>query len=203
MDYRRNEDKWRIPDKPLYNRVIDYTFETEGPENIELSELKEHLNIAPGITDFDNRLTSLLKQCRAAVETFTGLSLIPKTVKAYLNNSLGNIELPYGPVRTSLVSPTGIVSMENYIAEPVLADSYRINGLGFKRLQYPTYDEVTVTYFAGYESANLPPALRLAIIKEVVFQFEHRGEEAVTNINSLCPEAEALAIPFKRITWLA
>ena len=196
MDYRRNEDKWRIPETPAYNAVLEMSFSAESAnEPITKAEVKSQLNIPDAVVDFDTKLDRLIKEVRVYAEQYTHTSLIPRTVTAIINNSLGHIELPFGPVTGA------IVSMHDYDDTPVTSDTYRTYGLDFKKLEYPLYDWLKVVYPAGYTDANIPADLKGALIRLVVHYFEHAGEET----KDLSPDIVSVLDHYKnkRVSWLA
>jgi uncharacterized phiE125 gp8 family phage protein len=108
------------------NRVIDVRRVPVGTivEPITLQKAKDYLRITD--TSQDDLITMMIKGAREAIEKATGLSLIPVTVTAVINNEDGGIELPYPPVTTS---PTGV----------------KLVGLDYPKLVDIT-EEVTLTY---------------------------------------------------------
>ncbi len=179
-----NDDWWGAPKTPVLNAVLSTVFSAEGVELVTLTEVKAHLHIT--YADEDTYLTALLKQARASIEKYTGLSLISRTVTAKINNSAGGIQLPYGPVVaiTSMADANGLtVEAANYS----YLNSY---------LHFPVYNAMTVVYTAGY--TVMPPDLKLAILFEIEYFIRLREGEK-TDLKEVARE---LAAPFKTSTWI-
>lgn len=201
MNYRRNEDKWPCYDsaKPLYNAVLDLSFGSEGAEELTLAEVKRHLLIDELNTDHDNYLSILIPASRRAVEKYTGRSIVRKTMTVILQNQLGNIELPYGPV-------VDITSVKDIEGNDIDADSYEVRGESFKYLE-TRYDWVKLTYTTAYDVGVDPTVdpgfvdLLHAVLCEIAWRFEHRGDEV--NVGGLSPMAKGIAAQYRRQTWLA
>ncbi len=184
-NYRRNEDKWPFAPLPVYNALLDISFVETGAEPVTLDEAKTHLRIAA--TDFDVELTAMIKQCRNVIERCTGLSLIVKTITAVINNSQGYYKLPYGPVDGVLTSVTqqgGDVITDWTFSGGYLEDAN---------------DYLTVVYNAGYTPTNIPHGLKLAVLNEIAFRFENRGESSEF-IESHA--AKELSKAYTKMTWL-
>lgn len=152
---------------PAYNAVIkaDIADET-GPEFITLQEAKDWCKI--DVTDDDTLITKLIKAARLVCERFVNLSLIPRNVTAVIHNGLGGINLPYGPV-TSEVAYFNVDDSE--------ATGYDINtGSG---------DNITAVYSAGYAAGNLPEDLRTAVLDQIAWMYNNRGDVKLASALSL------------------
>lgn len=158
-------------------------------EPVTLEDAKRHLNMqfdtteAYEFTDDDNYITSLIPVCREAIERFTGKSLAPKTLRIEVDNHDGRFSLPYGPVTaiTEVIDDDGVV------------DEYTITS---GRLLKPKCSYVSVTYEAGY--TMLPAALKHAILEEISWRYNHRGDEV-----NISKPARDLAKLYREVTWLA
>lgn len=182
-----------------YNAVLDKQFSGESTtEPVSLVDFKRHLNMlfdtegSYEFNDDDAYLTILIKQARAIIEAYTGVSLITRTVTAILRNDCGNIELPYGPV--------GVVASV-VDADDVAFSSNTIQGLQFKWLVSPCACYVKVQYAAGYAVVDVPAPLIRAILEQGAFMYKNRGDQqqeyAAANV-SICQSAMEEAAPFKR-----
>lgn len=146
-----------------YNAVISVSFSNEGTEPVTLQEAKDWCRI--DVSDDDALITSLIKAARIICEQYSGLSFVTKTVTAILVNGLGNIDLPYGPV-------TGDVT---YTETDGTAIDYDISDERCERFK--------AVYSAGYET--LPQNLKTALLNQIAFMYDHRGNEDVSNTISL------------------
>jgi hypothetical protein len=54
-----------------------------------------------------------------------------------------------------------------------------------------------IVYTSGY--ANVPDALKLAILNEITYRYENRGSEA--QLEGICFAARTMAEPYKRTLW--
>lgn len=166
MDYSRNEDYyWRNQAydadiaRGLYNGTTNVVFSAEGSEPVTLNDVKEWGKID---TTADNSLiTALITTSRLMCEQYTNTSLVTRTIVADINNVNGGFILPYGPVTNT---PTA-VDWQNEAITLVW---------NFSQIQTP-YGRMAVTYEAGF--ATLPEVYRTAIMEQVLFLYEHRGEE--------------------------
>lgn len=131
----------------------------------------------------------LISVARQACEEYLELSLVAKTWEVAADSfCCGDIELPYGPVR-SIVSVTYVNTDGDDTV--VAADQYRISPYGtvptLRRaynVSWPSdartdLDSVRVRYTAGYPSADSPPQevpelIRQAMHLYIGHYFEHR-----------------------------
>lgn len=188
----------------VWNAILDVSEVADSSPVIEpvtLEEAKEYMMIegfqdtddsTPVDFDDDNTLIeNIITSSREAVEKFTGLSLISKTLTVTLTNKAGMIELPYGPIGD-------ITSLSDQDGTAIGTDNYTIIGTKFKRLKSPLYENMVIVYECGYDVADVPESLRQAILIEVLYRYENRGNETV-----LSKAARAKANPYRRNLWLA
>lgn len=91
-----------------YNAVIEAKqVEAAATEPVTLAEAKQWCKIELDITEENTLLTQLITAARKQLEGYLCISLVDKTVTAVFRNELGNIELPYGPVK-SITSVTDV-----------------------------------------------------------------------------------------------
>jgi hypothetical protein len=166
MDYRSNEDYyWKERGyaadigRGLYNGCTNVVFSTEGSEPVTLNDVKLWGKID---TTADNSLiTALIITARIMCEHYTNTSIITRTIAADINNANGGFILPYGPVTST---PTAVDWQGD-----ALTLVYN-----FSQIQTP-YGRMTVTYNAGF--ATLPEVYKTAIMQQVLYLYEHRGDE--------------------------
>lgn len=167
------------------NELVDIlTTEAEDvTEPVTLDEVKAHLAIT--FDDDDNLLTGMIKSSRQAMERFTAVSLVARTVQAILHVS-GRMELPYGPV----VAITASLDSNGETLDIADTTTY---GLGFKSVGYGYHD---LTYTAGYEV--IPADLKRAILEDVAWHYEHRGDSDYEG-GAMSLQAMATARPHRRV----
>ncbi len=158
-----------------YNAVLEVIFSGETPitEPVTRAEAKAWCKIESSITDDDTLIDSLIKAARIAIEGYLCISLIPRTVTAYLNNSLGDIELPYGPVNSFTSLYRTIDTLDDTVID---AEYYRLRGSAFKNIYTPDYDHLRAIYTAGYATAAVPEQYKTAIKQQVVYLYQNRGD---------------------------
>lgn len=141
-----------------YNAVLSATFTDENAtEPVTLQEAKDWCRI--DVTDDDALITRLIKGARKICETYVNLSFITRTVTATIHNGLGNFTLPYGPVTSDVAY---------FNLDETDATGYDINnGSG---------DNVTAVYSAGYPAGELPEDLRTALLCQIAWMYENRGD---------------------------
>lgn len=203
------------------NRIIDIK-RVEGAvtEPVTLTQVKAHLIIT--FTDDDTLLTSLITQARKAIEEYCSISIVPKTItlSAFLYTCN---ELPYGPVTglQSVETRTGTEGSgpgtfatqasgwdtggEEFLTfNPSWAGGFN-PGVPFTGyFQWGPYASAhsyggsiyRLVYTAGY--STVPEELKLAILNEIAFRYEHRGNEIITGISEA---ARVIAHPHKRTLW--
>jgi hypothetical protein len=180
----------------VWNAILEVSHEYESTpitEPVTLDEAKNYMRLE-GFQDVDDSsplefddeddlIESIITASREAVEKFTGLHLVSKTLTVLFTNLAGGVELP-GPF---------LEATELLDEEGDEVTDYTLIGTNFKRVLAPVYENLTMTYTAGYEADEVPKALKLAILIEVLYRYENRGE-----IDSLCLMAKRLAKPFRR-----
>jgi uncharacterized phiE125 gp8 family phage protein len=197
-----------------YNFIRDIQFTSESSpglvEPVTLAEVKNYMRLE-GFTDElastsdvsfetdDDLLEILITASRERLEKYTNLSFVPKEFRVVLTNGAGYQELPYGPIG----DVTGIYeeSDDDYSTN-IVADAVFV-GNEFKQLKTPNYCNMTIDYSAGYGRGDTPPlpkALKLAIMADVLYHYEHRGDEMEDE--GLAKTARILASPFKRVPCL-
>lgn len=172
-----------------FNAVLDVRRTVTGDELVTLAELKAHLKI--DYNDDDALLPAYIKAARAALERYTGLSIVIQDVEATLRNDLGGMELPYGPL-------TGEATLTDSDDEDI--------DVTYTGLDFPTVDEryslVKAKYESGYDSDTVPPDLKQAILCEAAHLWERRGDNLDTKNIVHSPIARSLADAHKRVQWL-
>lgn len=147
----------------LYNAVLSVSFSDDGTETepILLPEAKNWCKLDDDTTD-DALVTRLITAARIVCEKHANLSFIERTVTAKINNGLGGFFLPYGPV-TSITSVTLADATDIYDANFSIDDAYG--------------SIYTVVYDAGY--ATLPENLRTAILCQIAWMYQNRGDAKI------------------------
>lgn len=188
----------------LYNLLIDWedlTSESGLVEPITVEQVKSYLrlegfidsteSLSSEFDDDDVLIADLITSSRQALEEFTGLSFVPKTLQIEFDNYAGNFEIPFGPVTDILaLHPQG---------ESLASDELEYTTSSNKRiLKTPHYGNLVMLYEAGYET--LPARLKDAMYKEIAYRYINRGD---INVDAISKEAMALASTYKQaITWL-
>ena len=177
------------------NFVLDVKYsDVSTTYPVTLEEAKNWCKIELDITEEDDLITELIKSATALCEGYINTSLMPKTVTAELNNSLGGISLPYAPV-TSFTSlkdedDTTLVETTDYI----------LQGLDFKTIKTPCYEYLKAEYVAGYAAADLPPNFKTAILQQIVYLYENRGDiDSGKAMPELSPILKLTLKPYRRV----
>lgn len=172
-------------------KILKKIFSSEGiTEILGLADVKEHLYIDSGNTDFNTILTALITEVRQYLEEVTGVSLIDRTVTLYIKYK-SSFGLPYGPVTNfdSASKKTGINEYEVLVNN----DDYEL--LGDEFYYYPGFGVMKLIYDVGHTENTLPAGLKLAWLNEIARRFEHRGDREVLDTNQLIE-------PYKNLEWL-
>jgi uncharacterized phiE125 gp8 family phage protein len=160
-------------------------------------------------TEDDDLIDELIISAREGVEEFTGLALVPKEMRVVLTNLAGMSELPFSPIAE--ISEVLYKDDEEDAEDPDYINrfteeptSFKIYGQEVKNVHCPRQELMTFQYTCGYGTdgvSAMPKRLKEAIIKEVLYRYEHRGDELTDT--GICKAARILARPFRRLTWLA
>lgn len=170
-----------------YNNILDYTNVEVGYVNgpITVSQAQAFCRVENTSVGQDELFALWIRAARTKIEQYTGLSLIPRNIVAILTVPQGNMELPFGPV-TNI--PT-FVDTEDVAIYPI------VRGLDFPYI----VDEVAytkATYTAGYAEGDVPEELQQAMLLQVCFWWENRGDQSAGY--GWCPETIAICQKWKR-----
>lgn len=176
------------------NLILDVSLgQPTGSEPITLAQAKSQLKI--DFTTDDTLLTALITAARSQIEQYTGVSIVEREVIALCKLTGDNwFELPYGPVvGTPVVSTVSIggSTPETITDFDIVGTDFKMVCPGDNTIEYP----FLITYDAGY--TTVPPDLIDAILYQVAYLYEHRGDES--GINGRSPVAEALARQRRRV----
>jgi uncharacterized phiE125 gp8 family phage protein len=169
-----------------YNSVLDIEFnDTEITEPVTLVEAKDFCKIDIG-TD-DNLVISLITAARQQCEAYTGVGFVVHDAVAILNNTNGDIYIPYGP----LIAINQVTDQAGNIL--VLDTDYTIIGNAFKRLATPRAKNITIDYSTGY--SELPNILKTALLNQIYYLYDNRS----IGVDDVSPIAKNLLNPYRRV----
>lgn len=173
-------------------------------EPVDLDDdVKPHLIIDH--TDDDDKLESLIAQCRKAIENYTGVSMVTHTV-VVTADLCEEIELPQGPVNviSTVKFRTGTDNAGAAEYDTLTAvNDYTTDGSDFIRLCSLREGRHLITYTTK-AIANMED-LKLALLNEIAFRYENRGDQVkqyATENPAICEAARVLADPYRRLTWV-
>jgi uncharacterized phiE125 gp8 family phage protein len=173
----------------LQNYILDVKVTSDiGTEPVTVAEAKAYLHI--DFSTDDTFIGTLITAARKRLERYTGVSFGTKTIKAYMEMYYQQ-EIPYGPIQ-SVTQVRSFVGGTEF--ETLASDEYELKGSDYQIFNPEAMGEYELTYQAGY--TTLPDDLKLAILAEVAFRYENRGDD---NVKTLCNTAKDLAIPYKRL----
>lgn len=156
--------------------VSDY-YDYNSPA-VTLAEAKAQLIID---FDYDDALISrLIMAATSAVAKYCNISINNQMITVYGKaDDKGRFRLPYGPIAyiSSVVGDHGEVT-------PCTNTQ-----LGSRIVQIGAYQEVSITYFTGYNNP-IPADLKQGILTQVAYLYENRGDQ--DKISGVCNEAIAL-----------
>lgn len=205
----------------MKNNIIDIKRSESSPtEPCTLAEAKAQAIIT--YTDDDTLITSLITKARKAIENHCNISIVSQTVvmTADLYNEW---ELPYGPVTgITAVTTRGTNEGSGPMTYQSLASGWNTDGeefmtfipyeagdfnpsIPFRGIIKPVsgQNRYRITYTTGY--AIVPDDLKQAVLMQVAWLYEHRGEEDANKYDwtpGVCPAALKFADPYKRQSWL-
>lgn len=193
----------RYQDNKYYDPVFD---ETGAVEFLTLTQLKAHLQIT--FTDDDTYLTSLIIECRQAMEMYLNISLVQKTV-TILADLYCEREIPYGPI-VSLTSASVKTSTGTYTAQVANTD-FELDGItnGFQIFRPFVSGRWKLIFTAGFAAANVPKDIILDHKRICGYCYENKGDQALTSLQGgqqrpkgLDEALELFASRHRRLLWV-
>jgi hypothetical protein len=176
-----------------YNNILDYTNTEVGYINgpITVSEAQAFCRMENTTTAQDSLFALWIRAARTKVEQYTGLSLIPRSIVAVLTVPQGNMELPFGPVTGT---PT-------FVDEQGVIQTITTRGLSYPFIVNPVI-YTKATYTAGYADGACPDELQEAMLLQIAFWWENRGDQSQGGgpmaSNAWCPETISICQKWKR-----
>lgn len=194
--------------------MIKYSKVLREPENepVEIQDVKDQIYITS--TNRDAVIGSLITVARRMCERYAGVSFMTQTrvvkLDFFPSCKTSIIELPYGPVLAISGNDSGTAPLNalgiTYTKEDgttqsltVNTDFYMDSHSDIPRLlpvdSWPTdYDDerlnpITITYTAGYASADLVPA---EAKQAIIFQVAHMHENPEGSTDGLCETSMGL-----------
>ncbi len=171
--------------------LIDVS-ESAVEELINLDYIKRYSSIDTDMHDI--LLESLLKSAIKEIETFAGISITKKTIRAEWSEAYTYVNLPK-PIINEIVTVKD--GEDNALT---LNTNYKVRGQDKKRIYGDFSNGLVVTYNAGY-GVDCPDDLKLAIVKNVADNFEQRTGIVFNNSNLLPNSWHTIAIKY-RPTWV-
>ena len=158
----------------------------------------------------DNALfATLIPAARENLEAYCGVSIAEKTLYAEWNKlpSDGLLVLPYGPVK----SITSVKTIDEEGVEDTLSlnTEYYVNGTPWPTLRVASFWSTRVTrlrieYIVGYGATGCPPLpypLKVALMKEILTQYDMRENISTEAVSDLSNDAKSLASQYRRALW--
>jgi hypothetical protein len=169
-----------------YNAIISQRIVNDAvAEPVSLDEAKEWMSI-----DYDEKndiITSLITAARRLLERKYGVGIVEKDMKVVLNNSCGGHDLPEPPI-----SEVTAVNKDDVSVTLTLSGDYD------QYVDCPACDYLVVSYKSGYPLDQVPEEYKTAIKEQVLWMFEHLGEEIMQS--QVSPMAAMTLAPYKRNT---
>lgn len=167
------------------NKVIDYKLTNVGyTEPVTVEEAKAYARILTGTSE-DTLIETLITASREAIETYTGLSLIPKTAEVVMSLDQPLFELPYGPV-----SGTPVFKNEDGDIQTVYTVGYDFPKI---KNEY-TQGLLIAEYDCGY--GECPSDIKLAILDQFTFNYQNRGDNQ--DSATICLKAQKSLMKYNR-----
>lgn len=195
------------------NRIIDIKrVESSPTEPVTPTEAKKHLLV--DFSDDDTYITALITQARMMIEEYCAISIVSKTITLIADLYMER-EIPYGPVIAiiSVQTRAGTQGSGPATYESATTDwqtdgeefmTFNPNAFGCSysptvpftgRLDPAPDYRWKIVYTAGY--TTVPDGLKLAVLNQIAFLYENRGNEN----KGICESAQAYAFPYKRMLW--
>ena len=174
---------------PNISYVIDYELSEDGyysEEPVSLSLAKQYCRVLTGNAE-DDLINLFIASARLAIERITGLSLVSKVAQVMMLAPQAQFEIPFGPV-------TGTIT---WVDQDATGSSMQTIGFDFPKTLTPYSIITTATYTCGYTSTTIPRELINAILFQVNYLYENRGDQS--DQGTVCKAAANLARKYSRI----
>jgi hypothetical protein len=170
-----------------YNLILDITNTEVGYINgpITVAQAQAFCRAENTSASQDVLFALWVRAARTKIEQYTRLSLIPRSIVAELSAPQGMMELPLGPV----------TSTPAFVDEQAVAQVITTRGIDFKFIVDPVA-YTKATYTAGYADGECPEELQQAMLLQVCYWWENRGDQAAGY--GWCPEVIAICKKWKR-----
>lgn len=159
---------------------------------VSLTEVKTHLHITD--TENDTELGDMINRVTKRVEDYCNISIVEQTV-ILIADLKGRMRLPFPPV-VSIESISVTDGNFNPTTEDLTVDDYSLIGHQDAMFQSSRCAIHTINYTTGMDSVD--ENLKLAILEEILYRYENRGDEAA----GFSPGVMILLEPFKNLSWL-
>jgi len=162
---------------------------------IPLADVKSHLYITH--SDDDTYLTTLIGKARRTVENYTNRAIGGQTRLWTVDLvACQQYRIPGSPV----VSVTAVTKKDdiNSYESLTVNDDYEIEDAGNKEFRCFSDGRYKITFTCGYDSSTLPSDLKQAILCQIAYLYENRGNEIKPG---LCEMAANLADGYKDYSW--
>lgn len=188
-----------------------------GTEPVSLADAKAQLRV--DFTDDDSIISRMITAARQAIENFCHISIVQKTITLTLEATesarslfaqpyqarepFNSFELPYGPIK-SVDIVTSIDSDGVSVISLALGKDYYLFGKSFRTIKIAnSFSNNILVYTVGL--IIVPEDLKLAILNEVAYRYEARGDSQNIRATAftqqgVCEAARVLASPYKRFT---
>jgi uncharacterized phiE125 gp8 family phage protein len=197
----------------MRNNIIDIKRTESSPtEPCTLAEAK--LQAVVTYSDDDTLITALITKARKMIENYCNVSIVAQTV-TMIADLYNEWELPYGPVTaiTGVQTRTGTegsgpatyaTQTAGWSSDGVEFLSFRPSDMGAFNPSVPYTgndfrgpgNRYKLIYTTGY--SPVPNDLKQAVLVQIVWLYEHRGEEKDEKI---CEAALVYAEPYLRKLW--
>lgn len=127
----------------------------------------------------DSVIDFMINAAVLVLEEYSNIGFVNRQVVCDALNPLGDLDLPLAPV-------TAISSVKD-------VDDNTINYIANDGVIVTKILHLKATYTAGH--TTLPPTLKLALMMQVAWMYENRGDVQITGIS---PQAKAILKPIRR-----
>jgi uncharacterized phiE125 gp8 family phage protein len=167
-------------------------------EPVLLDEVRDFVGYRGTDADTQTMLEYLSVAARLKIEHFLGRNLAEKTMVLATDSVSMSVELPYGPIYQ--VSSVAIYDTYGVLDSTLTVDDdYYVLGDFDKWIRLESFftgGYIKITYTAGYGSNTfaLPKALRMALLRQIKYDFDQRGNP---NAAAIAPEIETMLGGFR------
>lgn len=172
---------------------------TEAGDIVTVADAKQWARVEH--SEDDVLFGKLIAAVEDLTEQYTGLTLREKTMTIEYAQYGHEVQLPYGPKHVV----TAVRRVEQGTATALTTAEYHVAGQEHKTLyidRHYSSQQLQIDLTAGYGIANVPDAIRVAMLKAILSTYEDRQDVVTGTIATVMPNSSRVLLQqYKRFRF--